>query len=53
MNNNTFKNLNLTHLIKKNFQQLSIKGNFDDEVIIPFINYSSKGKIVSVNKFRD
>ncbi len=49
INNNTLQNLNLTHLIKKNFQQLSIKGNFDDEVIIPFINYSSKGKIVSVN----
>ncbi len=49
VNNNTLQNFDLTHLVKKNLQQLSIKGNFDNEIIIPFINYSSKDKIVNVS----
>ncbi len=49
VNNNTLQNFDLTHLVKKNLQQLSIKGNFDNEIIIPFINYSSEDKIVNVN----
>ena len=40
INNNTLQNLNLTHLIKKNFQQLSIKREIlMMRLLYPFINY--------------
>tara|TARA_Y200000002_G_scaffold100139_1_gene81189 strand:- start:751 stop:2922 length:2172 start_codon:yes stop_codon:yes gene_type:complete len=49
INNNSFQKFNLTHFNNLSSQKISIDGNFDEEIIIPILNYSSKKKIINLN----
>ncbi len=49
INNNSFQNFNLTHLNNLNNQKISIEGNFDEEIIVPILNYNSKNQVINLN----
>ena len=49
INNNSFQNFNLTHLNNLNNQKISIEGKFDEEIIIPILNYNSKNQVINLN----
>ena len=49
LNNNSFQKFNLTHLNNLNSQKISIVGKFDEEIIIPILNYNSKNEVISIN----
>ncbi len=48
INNNSFQNFNLTHQNNLNYQKISIDGNFDEEIIIPILNFNSKNQVVNL-----
>ena len=48
INNNLFQNFDLTNSYGDNLQKISINGNFDNEINVPILNYSSKDKIVNI-----
>ena len=48
-NNNSFQKFNLTHLNNLNSQKISIDGDFDEEIIIPILNYDSKNQVINLN----
>ncbi len=48
INNNSFQNFNLTHQKNLNYQKIFIDGNFDEEIIIPILNFNSKNQVVNL-----
>ena len=48
INDNLFQKFNL-NILEKNSQKISFDVNFDDEIIIPILNYNSKNKIINMN----
>ena len=48
INNNLFQSFDLINSYGDNLQEISINGNFDNEINVPVFNYSSKDKIVNI-----
>ncbi len=49
LNDNLFQRFNLKHFYETNSQKIFIDGNFDEEIIIPILNYNSKNQIINFN----
>lgn len=49
INNNKFQKFDLNYSLNSNLQRLLINGDFDNEITIPFLNYTSKNTVVNIN----
>ena len=49
VNDNLFQKFDLKYFQELNSQIISIDGNFDNEVIIPILNYNSKNQVINLN----
>ena len=49
INNNSFQKYEVKHIYESKLQKLYIKGDFDNEINLPILNFNSKNKILSVN----
>ncbi len=49
INNNSFQKYEVKHVYESKLQKLYIKGDFDNEINLPILNFNSKNKILSIN----
>ena len=49
LNNNLFQKFELKNLYDLNVQKYSIKGDFNNDIIFPILNFSSKNKVFNIN----
>ncbi len=49
INNNSFQKYEVKHIYESKLQKLYIKGDFDNEINLPILNFNSKNKILSIN----
>ena len=49
LNNSLFQKFDLKNLYDLNVQKYSIKGDFNNDIIIPILNYSTKNKVFNIN----
>ena len=49
INDNLFQRFKIKHSQQINSQKISFNGSFDDEILIPILNYNSSDKIVDID----
>jgi len=49
INDNLFQRFNIKHSQHINSQKISFNGSFDDEILIPILNYNSNSNIVNID----
>ncbi len=49
INENLFQKFNFKHFNESASQKIFIDGNFDEEIIIPILNYNSKNQVINLN----
>ena len=49
LNNNSLQKFELNNLYETNSQQWAFKGNFNNEIFLPFLNFSTKNNSVNIN----
>ncbi len=49
INENSFQKFELKHFYESNSQKIFIDGDFDEEIIIPILNYNSKNQVINLN----
>ena len=49
INSNSFQKFDIKHLYRSKLQKFSIKGDFDNEINLPILNFNSKNKILNID----
>ncbi len=49
INENLFQKFNFKHFYESASQKIFIDGNFDEEIIIPILNYNSQNQVINLN----